>query len=312
MTNTTEETALGIILGSAVGDALGAPLEFLPPRSGDNLVTEMEGGGVLKWKPGEITDDTIMSLAIQEMYLEKGKYDQSTIINKWIDWMDTNPKDIGNWTYKVLSIWKNTDRSKELRGDDNPAVERWKKTGRNSAGNGALMRCMPSAVVHHDNALGFVADTLYLAEDTHPDPRCILSCIALNTLLKLAFECLAKDEALNGTIKVISTLNVYTDNSLIVDTLEKAPTHETDMWENTGYTVDTLYCAVAAWYQNESFEEGLIKVINRGGDADTVAAVAGSLLGAYHGVNSIPERWLNTLIEKDRLAKNAVSLLSVL
>lgn len=316
MTTETEKTALGIILGSAVGDALGAPLEFLPARDPSNFVTEMEGGGVLRWEPGDITDDTIMSLGIQEMYLEKGKYDQKVVVGKWIDWMNTNPKDIGNWTHKALSSWAKTPMDRELRGPENPAVKLWKETGGRSAGNGALMRCPPSVIVHYQNGLGFIPDTIHLAEDTHPDPRCILTCIAVNNLLKLSFDKFSKHDALEETIKLISAFSANRAEPIIgavpvIEALGNAPTHEWEMWENQGYTLDTLQCAVAAWYQNESFEEGLIKVVNRGNDADTVGAVAGALLGAYHGIDSIPTRWLGTLKEKQRLIDNTMGMLKI-
>lgn len=316
MTTETEKTALGIIIGAAVGDALGAPLEFLPARAPDNFVTEMEGGGVLRWKPGEITDDTIMSLGIQEMYLEKGKYNQGVVVGKWIDWMNTNPKDIGNWTHKALSAWEKTPRNWELRGPENPAVQVWKATGSKSAGNGALMRCPPTVIVHYRNGLGFIPDTISLAEDTHPDPRCVLSCVAINNILKLSFDKFSKHDALELTIKLISDFSVNTTTSIIgavpvIEALGNAPTHEWEMWENKGYTIDTLQCAVAAWYQNNSFEEGLIKVINRGNDADTVGAVAGALLGGYHGIDSIPTRWLEALQDKQRLTDNTLGLLEI-
>jgi len=302
------DIALGIIAGAAVGDALGAPLEFLPPRTPDNFVTEMVGGGMLKWKPGEITDDTTMALAITDMYLEKKGYNQSTILEKWGAWKSLNPKDMGNWTYKVLGKWgQYRDRSKVLRGDENPAVMLWKQTGSSSAGNGAVMRCMPTAIVRRNDATKLINESIWLAEDTHPDPRCILSCVAVNSLLSLGFvDNISKDEALERTKNAINHVEV-------LDALQTAPFHKWENWQNKGYTVDTVKCAVAAWYQHDNFEEGLVKVVNRGNDADTVGAVAGALLGAYHGFKSIPQRWWDALGPqmKERLVTNARGLLEI-
>ncbi len=315
--NNDERVALGIIIGSAVGDALGAPLEFLESRNPDNFVTEMIGGGILKWKPGEITDDTIMSLSIQEMYLENGKYNQKTIIDKWLEWKRSDPKDIGNWTHNALSAWETIDHNVELRGTESPAVQLWAATGHNSAGNGSLMRCMPTAVVHHRNGLSFISDTENLCEDTHPDPRCILSCIALNNILRLGFLGFSKNLALVETIKLISNLGVKSARPIVgairvIGAISNATTLEWELWENGGYAIDTLQCAIAGWYQNDSFEEGLIKVVNRGRDADTVGAVAGALLGAYHGIDSIPTRWVDALGDnKQRLISNTMGLLKI-
>jgi ADP-ribosyl-[dinitrogen reductase] hydrolase len=304
------DVGLGIIAGAAVGDALGAPLEFLPPRSPENFVIDMVGGGVLKWKPGDITDDTTMALAIMEMYLEKHGYDQETIIRKWGEWKSTNPKDIGNWTYKALGKWGlYRDRFHVLRGDNNPAVMLWKQTGSSTAGNGAVMRCMPTAVARYRNEPLLVKETVWLAEDTHPDPRCVISCLIINKLLKWAFDGCTKEEALqriSAEVKEIGNLEM-------LDAVESAPSHPWDRWENQGYTVDTVKCALAAWYQSDDFEWGLIRAVNRGNDADTVGAVAGSLLGAYHGFNNIPQRWWDGLGQstKQRLLSNTNGLLEI-
>lgn len=304
------DVGLGIIAGAAVGDALGAPLEFLPPRNPEEFVTEMVGGGVLKWKPGEITDDTTMALAIMEMYLEKQGYDQDTVVRKWGEWRATNPKDIGNWTYKALGKWNlYRDRSRILRGDENPAVLLWKQTGSSKAGNGAVMRCMPTAVARYRNESHLVAETVWLAEDTHPDPRCIISCLIVNKLLKWGFDGLDKDRALNliaAEVREIGNMELW-------EAVESAPTHPWENWENQGYTVDTVKCALAAWYQSEDFEQGLIRVVNRGNDADTVGAVTGALLGAYHGFKSIPQRWWDGLGQsiKERLVSNTKGLLEI-
>jgi ADP-ribosyl-[dinitrogen reductase] hydrolase len=307
------DIGLGIIAGAAVGDALGAPLEFLPPRSPDNFVTEMTGGGVLKWKPGEITDDTTMALAIMEMYLEKKGYHQATVLEKWGAWKSLNPKDMGNWTYKVLGKWgQYRDRSRVLRGDNNPAVMLWKQTGAKSAGNGAVMRCMSTAVVQRNSAQKLLNETIWLAEDTHPDPRCILSCVVVNNLLSLGFEGVSKQEALIRTKQTLAELTDLTQVDLW-DALESCPHHKWENWQNKGYTVDTVKCALAAWYQNDDFEEGLVKVVNRGNDADTVGAVAGALLGAYHGFKTIPQRWWDALGQdvKERLTNNTRGLLEI-
>ena len=310
-----QETGLGIIAGAAVGDALGAPLEFLPPRGPDDFVTEMVGGGLLRWKPGDITDDTIMALGIMEMYLEHGCYNQNSIITKWLEWKASSPKDIGNWTHKALSAWEHpsVDRSITLSGVDNPALILW-QANKDSAGNGAVMRCMPTAVARYQDEDLLFKESVWLAFDTHPDPRCTLSCVIINKLLKWGFDGLSKPEAFVKLLWELKSLPI--SNPKLRDAFEQfrdIPDYPWDEWENTGYTFDTIRCAMAAWMQYDSFEEGLIRVVNRGNDADTVGAVAGALLGAYHGFKDIPKRWWEALGPEmnTRLVNNTKGLLEI-
>ena len=308
--NTKRNIGLGIIAGSAVGDALGAPLEFLPPRSKDAFATEMEGGGMLKWKPGEITDDTIMALSIMDMYNKHGEYNQEAVVESWVKWRRTNPKDIGNWTYRVLGKWgMYRDRSKVLRGTDNPAVMLWQQRDRRDAGNGSVMRCMPTAVARNNNLDLLTKESVWLSEDTHPDPRCVISCLVVNKLLKFAFDGMEKRAAYD---KIMAEVYEIGDLNLL-DAFEKAPTLAWDEWDNNGYTVDTVKCAMAAWLQHDSFEDALVHIVNRGNDADTVGAVTGALMGAYHGFDSIPQRWWDGLGKdmKKTLTDNTEMLLEI-
>jgi ADP-ribosyl-[dinitrogen reductase] hydrolase len=290
------DKAFGVIIGAAVGDALGAPLEFLTPRSPADFVKEMTGGGILEWKPGQITDDTMMAIAIMDMYLENGKYNQSTIIKKWVDWKHTNPKDIGRWTYNVLSKWARvSDFQIERRGIDNPAVQAWESQGKYDAGNGSVMRCMPSVIWNHNNFEQMQIDTIKLSEDTHPDPKCQIGCLLVNEAIYYMINGMSYVDAFD---KVISS---YPANLEIIREVSVAGEHPWNEWQNRGYVVDTVKCAFAALLQSSSFEEGLISVVNRGNDADTVGAVAGALLGARFGVQTIPERWRDILQYHDKL-----------
>jgi ADP-ribosylglycohydrolase len=171
---------------------------------------------------------------------------------------------------------------------------------------------MPTAVVRRNEPQKLIMETLWLAEDTHPDPRCILSCIVVNEILRLGFEGASKPEALSRVKQTISEISDISQVD-IWDALNGAPTHKWENWKNAGYTVDTVKCALAAWYQNDYFEDGLVKVVNRGNDADTVGAVAGALLGAYHGFKTIPQRGWNALGPdiKQRLTTNTKGLLEI-
>ena len=79
-----------------------------------------------------------------------------------------------------------------------------------------------------------------------------------------------------------------------------------------GYTLKTLSAAIWCLYHTESFQEGLLAVVNAGGDADTNAAVACSLLGAKYGFNSIPSYYVDNLKKKSLLDKVTDDLLYIL
>lgn len=294
------DSAVGALVGAAVGDALGAPLEFLPPRERDNFTTDMTGGGMLKWEPGSITDDTIMSMSICGMYLECGGYDQKNLVEKWLNWKKTGPKDIGNWTNRALGKWAQIFDTLEsgvgLRGQDHPVIQLWNNMGQDDAGNGGVMRCMPSAVANI-NYSQMAKDTINICQDTHPDPRCVESCLAINSAI---FYLIENKLSKSKLMEVIPK-----GKGELADALKESPGLPWEEWTNDGFTVDTVRCAFACFLQANDFEKALIEVVNRGNDADTVGAVAGSLLGAYYGYKAIPQRWIMKLQQKNAIQEVA-------
>src|SRR5687768_18484270 len=100
----------GALVGSAVGDALGAPFEFGPPGQfsarfpvpARGARTEMCGGGSLGWEPGEFTDDTQMALLVATSLVERGGLDEADLFHRFRTWAESDPPDIGNQTRAVL------------------------------------------------------------------------------------------------------------------------------------------------------------------------------------------------------------------
>ena len=318
------DSAMGALVGAAVGDALGAPLEFLTPRDKEDWETEMRGGGVLKWQPGDITDDTTMNISVCEMYLENSGYDQRALVEKWLKWKRTGPKDIGNWTAAALSRWasyiRNFDNKNikkdgidgaankiDVMGPDHPAIQLWLEGGKHDAGNGGVMRCMPTALwepVFNNR----IEQTTRICMDSHPDPRCIGSCVITVELLHEMIERdLTKPE-------VMSMMHNLSKNLIKNEDLtEELKDVENLKWKDTGnggYTVDTMVSAMSGFYLSESFEDGLVAVVNKGNDADTVGAVVGSLMGAFYGYKAIPERWLDALANTEQMLDFAEKLYS--
>src|SRR3954454_8715317 len=134
----------GALIGSAVGDALGAPFEFGPPgrfsarfpTEARGVATEMCGGGSLGWAPGEFTDDTQMALLVAQSLVECGGLEEADVFDRFRAWADAGPPDIGNQTRAVLGSGRPWDVA---------AAEHFARTG-DAAGHGSLMRTPHAAI----------------------------------------------------------------------------------------------------------------------------------------------------------------------
>ncbi|MEU3901271.1 ADP-ribosylglycohydrolase family protein [Streptomyces sp. NPDC045251] len=279
------DRALGAVIGSAVGDALGAPFEFgaegafsahFPePGHGD----EMCGGG--GWDPGEATDDTQMAVLVAESLLECGGLDLPDVFRRFQRWAAADPKDIGLQTEAVLSS-----------GDpwDTAAALHFQVNGR-GAGNGALMRAAPSAV--HFAPLGrdaTMAAARRLAALTHGDRAAWEGTAIFHELTRVA---LAGEDPLSA---VPATLRaVHPDHRERYATVLALGWHPDLATEFNGAVWPCLGSAVWALRTSSSYEDAVRAAIDLGGDTDTVAAVTGGLAGAVHGIAAVPARWTDAL-----------------
>jgi ADP-ribosyl-[dinitrogen reductase] hydrolase len=150
-----------------------------------------------------------------------------------------------------------------------------------SAGNGAAMRNLPTVLATLEDEIAFDRVSINQAHITHHHP---LSDAATLTLGRMTRRML-----LNEGIPAARA-----EAQLLIEFLSE---FSFDPWpgQTSGYIVDTVQTVLDAFFTTTSFEECLIKVVNRGGDADTTGALAGQLAGAYYGVDAIPERWLKKL-----------------
>jgi ADP-ribosyl-[dinitrogen reductase] hydrolase len=314
--------ALGVMIGGAVGDALGAPLEF-GPRYPMNTPREMTGGGGFGWKPGETTDDTDMAVAVARMYLDCNKYDQERNVYHFLRWYDGRPKDAGAWTSRALRTWDFYLRDKNksalvditpevmnnrgLRGDSHPIIQLWKRCGSNDAGNGGIMRCWPTAIACPDKK-DRLRETTWICEDTHPDPRCVASSQAVVEVMNYFIRG-AHHSDVYGAWQVALATSKWEQTTF--EAVFRSFSLPWSQWSNSGYTIGTLDSALAACFEVSSFESGLTACVNVGNDSDSAGAVAGALLGARFGYNAIPDRWKKKLIKHDELVTLGNALIDV-
>jgi ADP-ribosylglycohydrolase len=283
------ERVVGAVIGSAVGDALGAPFEFGPPDAfsarfagsgcGDAAkVNEMSGGG--GWDPGEATDDTQMAVLVAESLLARDGFDPHDMFTRFQRWARAEPKDIGLQTEAVLASGLPWDRA---------AVDHAAGTDR-TAGNGALMRTTTAAVYYarHDRAASRRAARA-IAALTHADPAAGDGCAIYHDLIAAALAGHDPETVLPAALAGVAVGRRDTWAEVLDRRWRPEP------GQPNGSVWPTLASALWATRAAAGFEEALRLAIDLGSDTDTVAAVTGGLAGAVHGIHGVPDRWITRL-----------------
>jgi ADP-ribosyl-[dinitrogen reductase] hydrolase len=269
----------GCAVGAAVGDALGMPLEFGPPRALDCLVREMEPG---RLPAGTFTDDTEMALSLAESLLAHRPLDPSDLARRFVAWLQAGPDDVGIHTRSVLS--------RIARGEPwEQAAMAVQQEKPDSAGNGSVMRCWPVALAHWADLESLLADSRLQSRVSHPHPECEAGSALVNATLHYLFQGDAPVEALARALEVAM---VPEELRVVV---EAAPGRSRAALKNSGWVRHTLESATWGLLTTGSFEEAVVQVVNLGHDADTAGAVVGALAGAAYGLAGIPTRWRREL-----------------
>ncbi|WP_328724571.1 ADP-ribosylglycohydrolase family protein [Streptomyces sp. NBC_00259] len=279
------ERALATVVGSAVGDALGAPFEFGPPDAFSARFPMLGSGGEMcgggGWEPGEATDDTQMAVLVAESLLQRGGLDLPDIFARFQRWAAADPKDIGLQTEDVLTNGMPWDLAAATHFQVN----------QRAAGNGSLMRASTSAVYFARAGRSATMDAARrLAALTHGDRAAWEGTAIFHELIRLS---LAGAEPLRALPDVLEF--VHPDHRRRYATVLAADWHPDQATEFNGAVWPCLGSAVWALRSTTSFEDAIRAAIDVGGDTDTVAAVTGGLAGAYHGLDAIPARWTEPL-----------------
>lgn len=275
------ERALGAVIGSAVGDALGAPFEFGPEGAFSARFPVMGHGGEMcgggGWDPGEATDDTQMAVLVAESLVECGGLDLPDVFRRFRRWAAAEPKDIGLQTETVLSGGDPWDTAAALHFH----------VSQRAAGNGSLMRAAPSAVHFAGRGREATMDAARrLAALTHGDRAAWEGTAVLHELIRVALTGGDPLDAVAATLEA-----VHPDHRRRYATVLSPDWHPDQATEFNGAVWPCLGSAVWALRTTTSYETAVRAAIDLGGDTDTVAAVTGGLAGAVHGIAGIPERW---------------------
>ena len=279
----------GCLWGQAIGDALGLGTEFMSKDEVlHNYPDELSEYSQFGEEYGRWTDDTDMMLCVARAIIADKDIKPNTIAHNFKEWYKSSPVDIGGTTARILSLFEYEESPFEI------ARMMWERSGRNNAANGGVMR---TSVVGlwNENVAGNAEKICSL---THADPRCIGSSVIISELINsLVWQDkeLSYEKLLQIGDKYDSRIKPYLErarNGLLED-------FELDDEQTMGYTLKTMGCAIWCLFHVNSFKEGLLKVVNAGGDADTNAAVACAVLGAKYGKKGIPEYYIQNLKRKD-------------
>ena len=284
----------GALYAHAIGDAMGATTEFM---TADEIkikygrVDDLIGGGWLDLNVGETTDDAAMTIgvidALMSAFKSADEFKKSCADN-FLAWFETDPKDVGNQCRLALVKYKMTG---DYIDEDKDAL-----------GNGSLMRALPCALLPMDAwslADGSSpakacspADGRTLANDDSPaSDRTLTSDSSLvdgpEYLNLLQGEITHK----NKTCAEILTEYTFIIRGFILGGNFKLKSQE--LLKPSGYIINTF--ANAKHFANLPVADAIIGAVNHGGDADTIAAITGSMAGARDGYHSIPKEWIDKL-----------------
>ena len=296
--------ARGILLGLACGDALGRPVEFQSPakiRTDHGRLTEMVGQGTWNQPAGTITDDTEQALCIARSLVENQDFDPADVAARFVDWYDSGPFDIGIMTSKALNRLKNGDPW------DKAGQTVWENSleGQN-AGNGSVMRCGPLAIPYATDFDHLIKVSRQSSHITHADPRCTYGCAILN--LTIAGLLTGVDTPLQDALEYVDA-NAPDE---LIDALTPIANGESpETLETSGYVIHSLQTALHDGLTATSAEEAIVTAVNRGGDTDTIGAIAGAVSGARFEASELPDRWLGAIDETDELQSLASGLVKL-
>jgi ADP-ribosylglycohydrolase len=283
------ERAVGVVIGGALGDALGAGYEFA--RAPEPAEVTMLPGTLTGEQAGHWTDDTAMAIAILEVAAREGTLTTpqaiSAVALRFVEWFDSGPRDVGTHTRRVLS---------QATADDelSAVAARVQALHPDAAGNGSLMRTGPVALAHLGNDEELVAAATAMSELTHAHGDAVAACV----LWTAAIDRAVRNGTIEGPRSGIHLID-ETRRSFWDEKITEAETLDPREFSPNGHVVVALQAAWSAIYSTrhepDHLVAGLRQAVAIGNDTDTVAAIAGYLLGGCYGIESAPSEWRRNL-----------------
>jgi len=268
---TVEDRALAAFLGFAAGDALGATVEFMTKReiaAQCGVHREITGGGWLRLKPGEVTDDTQMAVALGRSIVRSGGLNTRDVCEEFAAWLRSGPIDVGNTCRRGIRryMMDGTTEGPFSEGD---------------AGNGAAMRILPIGLATFGQPGKAESWPVTQGHITHHHPLSDGACLALVQMLHGLLRGEGRQEIREIADRLAGNHSAFR--------FEPYP------GRSSAFIADTMQTVFHFYFHTGSFAGCVIETVNQGGDADTTGALAGMLGGATYGLAAIPSAWLSRL-----------------
>lgn len=293
---TTQERYRGALYGLACGDAVGTTVEF-KPRGSFAPVTGMTGGGPFSLKAGQWTDDTSMALCLAESLVTKQGFDPADQMGRYLNWWQWGYMsatgscfDIGLTVREALSRFQQSGQA--YSGSPDPMT----------AGNGSLMRLSPVVLFAHPDAASIHNLSAASSRTTHGAAEALECCQLFAALISAALAGKPKTE-------LLAALPFKCEQAKVAAIASGAFIAKPDSdIRGNGYSVDSLEAALWCFFNTDSFEQAVLRAANLGEDADTTAAIAGQIAGAFYGAAAIPADWLGKLSMREDIEQFADKL----
>ena len=302
------------VLGHAIGDAMGVPVEFKDREQlSYNPVTEMIGHGTYNVPKGFWSDDTSMEIALIDSIINNEKIDYTDIMNNFANWIikgEYTPNGIvfdkGNTCLEAILRYINQNKDPLECGLEDYY----------SNGNGSLMRILPVAYYSYYKNLNneqIYQLTKNISSLTHRHEISILGCYIYVLYTIKLIQGIDKEEAYKQIQK--EDYSKFTKESLdkykrILK--EDINNQNINNIKSSGYIVDSLEAALWCILNTDNYKDSVLTAVNLGGDTDTIAAITGSMTGIIYGYNEIPQDWINSLARKEYLEDLSNNLEKVL
>ena len=306
MVNDVEDRVKGAMLGLAIGDAMGAPVEFRP-RGKFAPVTGFRDGGPFKLKAGQWTDDTAMALCLAQSLIDCHGMDAKDQMDKYLRWVNDGymactdrSVGIGQTVLRSLSRYHKTQEP--YQGDPKPKY----------AGNGCIMRLAPVPIYYHIDAKAAMLESINSVRTTHGSPQALQCSAYFGGLIWAALNGYTKEQILQPYFSPCAEFDFNHLHNDVERVLKGSYQNLADEdLKPTGYVVDSLEVALWGFSHFDNFEEGLLAVVNLGGDADTTGAIYGQLAGSYYAAKGIRSLYIENVACTEIINELAERLLEI-